>query len=106
GVQIGAYGTKVVKESIIRLATACIIALCVLSRAIAIPVYLRQLGYINYDSAWDGTFQMISKTMLYVSGISGALIILVFVFRAYFQRRRLRASIVSAGPSRVSEART
>ena len=42
GIHIGAYGTKVVKEVLIRLVTAIIILLCVLSRAIAIPMYLRQ----------------------------------------------------------------
>jgi hypothetical protein len=40
GIYIGAYGTKVVKENLIRLVTAIIILLCVVSRAVNIPVYL------------------------------------------------------------------
>jgi len=95
GVHIGAYGTKVVKEVIIRLVTACIIALCVLSRAIAIPVYLRQLGYLQYNPAYDEYFNAASKGLLYASGITGMFIILFFVFKAYFQRRRVRASVVT-----------
>ena len=99
GIHIGAYGTKVVKEVIIRLVTASIILLCVLSRALAIPVYLRQLGYIHYQPAWDAYFEGASKGLLYASGITGVVIILFFVFKAYFQRRRIRASVVSGSGS-------
>ena len=45
GINIGAYGTKVVKELVIRLVTCIVILLCVLSRGIAIPIYLGQLGW-------------------------------------------------------------
>lgn len=95
GVHIGAYGTKVVKEVVIRLVTASIIALCVVSRLIAIPTYLRSLGYLAYDPAYDFYFNTASKGLLYVSGIVGTVVILYFVFRAYFQRRRVQASIVT-----------
>ena len=95
GIHIGAYGTKVVKEVVIRLVTACIIALCVLSRAIAIPAYLRQLGYVQFDPAYDVYFNAVSKWLLYASGITGVAIILFFVFKAYMQRRRVHASIVT-----------
>jgi len=44
GIYIGVYSTKVVKEVLIRIVTGTVILLCVLSRAIAIPMYLRQLG--------------------------------------------------------------
>ena len=36
----------------------------------AIPVYLRQLGWIGIDPAWDGDFQLASKALLFVSGIA------------------------------------
>jgi uncharacterized membrane protein YfcA len=96
GVHLGAYGTKVVREVVIRLATACIIVLCVLSRGIAIPVYLRQLGYLTFDPAWDARLNAISKGLLYTSGLAGAGIILVFVLKAYTRRRRIQSSLVSA----------
>lgn len=98
GIYIGAYGTKVVKELVIRLATSLIILLCVISRLIAIPVYMRQLGTISYDPSWDAWLNAGSKAMLYFSGLSTTILILVFVFRGYFQRRRVQASIVSSGP--------
>ncbi|RLB54777.1 MAG: sulfite exporter TauE/SafE family protein [Deltaproteobacteria bacterium] len=95
GIHLGAYGTKVVREVIIRLVTSGIILICVLSRAVAIPVYLRQLGYLDYAPSLDAYFNTASKVLLYASGISGTLIILVFVMRAYFQRRRIQSSLLA-----------
>lgn len=96
GIHLGAYGTKVVREVIIRLATSSIILLCVISRAINIPVYLRQLGYLNFDPGLDVYFSVVSKVMLFASGILGASIILSYVFKAYLQRRKVHASLVES----------
>jgi uncharacterized membrane protein YfcA len=96
GIHLGAYGTKVVKELVIRLVTASIILLCVFSRAVNIPVYLRQLDYIEMDPGLDPLFHNASKVLLNASGVVGVVIILSFVFRAWYQRRRLRASLVES----------
>ena len=93
GLYIGAYGTKVVKEVMIRLVTGVVILLCVVSRAIAIPMYLRQLGWVDMPD-YDFTFNTASKAMLFVAGIGGAAIILYNVFRAYWQRHRIQASLM------------
>jgi hypothetical protein len=93
GIHVGAYGTKVVKEIVIRLVTSLIIILCVLSRGIAIPVYLRQLAWLHYDPAIDKYFNAGSKFLLFASGITGALVILANVVRAYARRRRVQASL-------------
>jgi uncharacterized membrane protein YfcA len=93
GVYVGAYGTKVVKEVVIRLVTSLIILLCVVSRAIAIPMYLRQLAWVNLDPAWDAYFNGASKALLFVSGISGAAVILTAVVRAYIRRRGVHATL-------------
>ncbi len=95
GIHLGAYGTRVVREVVIRLATSCIILLCVVSRCIAIPVYLRQLDLISYNPELDVYFNVASKVVLYTSGIGGAGIILWFVFKAYLQRRKVHASLVA-----------
>jgi uncharacterized protein len=95
GIYLGAYGTKVVREMIIRLVTTCIILLCVLSRAFAIPVYLRQLGYLDFSPDLDPYFNVASKGLLYASGIIGTLVILIYVFKAYFQRRKIHATLVA-----------
>ena len=99
GIQLGAYGTKVVNEFVIRLVTASIILLCVLSRLVNIPVYLRQLDYLHYAPRFDAWLGGASKVLLYASGIAGVAIILSFVFRAWYQRRRVQASLVEAGES-------
>ncbi len=93
GIYIGAYGTKVVQERMIRIVTGLIILLCVVSRAIAIPMYLRQLGYLGFDEHWDAYFNGGSKAFLFISGISGVLVILYSVVKAYIRRQRIQASL-------------
>jgi len=94
GIHLGVYGVKVVNEKYIRVVTSLIILLCVFSRVIAIPVYLRQLGYLNMDAGWDVYFNTTSKFFLFASGISGALVILMQVIRAYRQRRQIQKTLL------------
>ena len=96
GLFIGAYGTKVVKEVIIRAVTGITILLCVISRAVAVPAYLRQLGWIDTNPDWDVYFNQASKIMLFVAGIVGAGIILFNVVRAYRRRRHIIATLIEA----------
>ncbi len=93
GIYVGAYGTKVVKEKIIRIVTGLIIFLCVISRGIAVPMYLRKLGYITIDQSWDTVFNGISKGFLYAAGISGFVVILSAVIKAYYRRMKIQASL-------------
>jgi len=93
GIFIGAYGTKVVREVMIRIVTGTVILLCVVSRGIAVPMYIRQLGWVSIDPYWDVYFNMASKFMLFAAGISGTLIILFNVIRAYRQRRHIEHSL-------------
>jgi uncharacterized membrane protein YfcA len=94
GVFIGAYGVKVVKEVMIRIVTGAVILLCVLSRAVAVPMYLRQLGWISTNPDWDVYFNQASKAMLFLAGISGTVIILYNVIKVYRQRRRIRSTLI------------
>jgi uncharacterized membrane protein YfcA len=93
GIYLGVYGVKVVNEKYIRLVTSIIILLCVISRGIAIPMYLRQLGYLPIDAGWDPYLNMVSKFFLFASGITGTLVILYHVARAYRQRRSLHQTL-------------
>jgi len=94
GIHLGVYGVKVVNEKYIRVVTSLIILLCVFSRVIAIPVYLRQLGYLNMDASRDVYFNSSSKFFLFASGISGAVVILMQVIRAYRQRRQIQKTLL------------
>jgi uncharacterized membrane protein YfcA len=93
GVYVGVYGTKVVKEVMIRIVTGSVILLCVVSRGIAVPVYLRQLRWISFDPEWDNYLNQGSKVMLFLAGITGTLLILYNVIRAYRQRRKIHSQI-------------
>jgi uncharacterized membrane protein YfcA len=90
GVYIGAYGTKVVKEVVIRLVTSVVILLCVISRGVAIPVYLRQLGFVQFDDVWAGQLNTVSKAMLFVAGFAGVLVIILHVVRAFRRQASVR----------------
>jgi uncharacterized membrane protein YfcA len=94
GIHLGVYGVKVVKEQYIRIVTSLIILLCVISRIIAIPVYLRELGYMSYNPALDQYFKLGSKAFLFASGTIGSLVILMQVFRAYRQRRKIQKTLL------------
>jgi uncharacterized membrane protein YfcA len=96
GIYIGVYGTKVVKEVVIRIVTGTVILLCVASRAIAMPMYLRQLGWIDINPEWDTYFNLASKGMLFAAGVAGTGIILWNVARAYRQRRRIQSTLMEA----------
>ena len=93
GVHLGVYGVKVVNEKYIRVVTGLIILLCVFSRIIAIPVYLRQLGFVSFDPSLDKYFNGFSKFFLFASGISGCLVILYHVVRAYRMRRGIQKTL-------------
>jgi hypothetical protein len=96
GLFIGAYGTKVVKEVMIRTVTGITILLCVVSRAVAVPAYLRQLGWIDTNPGWDAYFNQASKAMLFVAGLAGATIILFNVTKAYRRRRHIITTLIEA----------
>jgi hypothetical protein len=99
GIYVGVYGTKVVKEILIRIVTAVVILLCVVSRAVAVPAYLRQLGWIDMNPAWDGYFNLASKIMLFVAGVSGCGLILFEVVRSYRHRLRMQHQLTEARAS-------
>jgi uncharacterized membrane protein YfcA len=96
GVYVGAYGTKVVREVVIRVVTSLVILLCVASRAIAVPAYLRQLGWISTDPSWDARFNTASEVMLFVAGISGCVVILYHVIKSYRQRLVVQQRLTAA----------
>lgn len=98
GIYIGAYGTKVVKEKLIRLVTGVIILLCVLSRAVNVPVYLHKLDFLGLPGNWDETLNLCSKALLFASGISGVAVIIASVARAYKRRRKVQQLLRQINP--------
>jgi hypothetical protein len=103
GVFIGAYGVKVVSERYIRLVTGVIILVAVISRAINVPVYLRQLHLVTYAAGWDRVFKVASTVTLFAAGIAGAALILYKVTKAYTERRRIQTTLLESRPAAGAE---
>ncbi len=82
GIYFGAIGTHLVKELYIRLVTAILILLCVVSRALAIPEYMMQLNMIKMGEGSAAMFEIGSKIFLFVSGIVATFLILFWTFQA------------------------
>ncbi len=90
GVYIGTYGTKVVKEKLIRLTTALVILVSVLSRLTVIPVYLERLDAIALSKPVISILNITSRIILFGGGTAGVFYILFNVIRAYRNRRKVR----------------
>lgn len=100
GIYLGVYGVKVVNEKYIRMVTSVIILLCVVSRLIAVPVYMNQLSWMTLGSQWENQLNGLSKFFLFASGMGGCLLILYHVIRVYRRRRKLNKSIQFGGETR------
>jgi len=97
GIYVGTYGTRMVKEVIIRLVTSVVILLCVVSRGIAIPVYLRQLGWIDFNEVWVGRLNAASKGMLFIAGGAGVAVIIFNVVKAFRRQASIRRQLAETG---------
>lgn len=95
GIHIGTYGTKVVREEFLRLVTGGVILICVVSRALSVPVYLDKLEFLDISAGLSFFLDLASKITLYISGIFGVVVILVVVIRAWLRRRRISAMLRS-----------
>jgi len=82
GVQLGAIGTTYVKENVIKIVMGTIMIIVAVSRALAVPQYLKQLGVMSLSETTLSVLSIISfATMCIALGI-GAVIILGSMWRA------------------------
>ena len=88
GIYFGAVGTKLVKELYIRMVTAVLILLCVVSRALAIPNYCKQLELIDLEADTVSMLEMGSKIFLFGSGIVATFLVLFWTFSAKAKERK------------------
>ena len=82
GVQLGAIGTTYEKDHMIKIVMGTIMLLVAVSRALAIPEYLTQLGLMSVD---EGNINLMSKASFVIMCIAllvGALIILGSMWKA------------------------
>ncbi|HBH61572.1 MAG TPA: sulfite exporter TauE/SafE family protein [Nitrospiraceae bacterium] len=88
GIYFGAVGTKLVKELYIRMVTAILILLCVVSRALAIPGYCKNLNLIDISKENIEMLEMGSKFFLFGSGIVATFLVLFWTFSAKAKEKK------------------
>lgn len=89
GIQIGAIATKAVKDAQIKLVIVVVVAVVAVSRALAIPAYLVDLGYVSLSAAAKALLLTASNVLLYGSAVAGAILILVWFVQALNWARRV-----------------
>lgn len=82
GVQLGAIGTTFVKEHMIKIVMGTIMLIVALSRGLAIPKYLTELGVIAMPSATISLLMTASFITMCIALGTGAVIILGAMWRA------------------------
>lgn len=82
GVQLGAIGTTYVSEKMIKVVMATIMLIVAVSRGLALPKYLSQLGLITLGSATVDVLDKVSFIIMCLGLVTGAAIILGSMWKA------------------------
>ncbi|MGB9802800.1 sulfite exporter TauE/SafE family protein [Desulfofundulus sp.] len=88
GVQLGAVGTTYVKEYMIKFVMAAIMLIVSISRAIAIPTYLDQLGILKLN---EGTVKVLSNTSFIIMCVALATGGVIILGNMWKRKRELQA---------------
>ncbi len=83
GIQLGAIGTTYVRPYMIKVVMATIMLIVSVSRAIVVPVYLTQLGYMAVSDGTIGVMKIVSFVLMVAALAVGALIILGAMVRGH-----------------------
>ncbi|PKN08356.1 MAG: sulfite exporter TauE/SafE family protein [Deltaproteobacteria bacterium HGW-Deltaproteobacteria-8] len=82
GVQLGAIGTTIVKESLIKFVMGSIMLIVAVSRGLAVPKYLAELGLMDVDPGTVSIMDKASFLIMCAALTFGALIILGSMYKA------------------------
>jgi uncharacterized protein len=82
GVQLGAIGTTYVKEHMIKIVMGTIMLIVAVSRALAIPQYLKELGIIVPSDSTVAILNNLSFVIMCLALLTGSLIILGAMWKA------------------------
>lgn len=82
GVQLGAIGTTYVKEYLIKIVMATIMLIVAVSRALAVPKYLNELGVVSMNATFIDILTKISFITMCLALAVGAVIIISSMWRA------------------------
>jgi len=101
GVQLGAIGTTIVKEHLIKIVMGTIMLIVALSRGLAIPKYLKELELLQMNDATIALLTKLSFATMCLALAVGAVMILGSMWAA---RRESRALEVETPEEEVYEA--
>jgi uncharacterized protein len=96
GVQLGAIGTTIVKEHMIKIVMGSIMLIVAVSRGLAIPTYLNQLGLMTISKSMDTFLTRVSFISMCIALSTGALIILGSMWKATRAERTARERYAEA----------
>jgi uncharacterized protein len=99
GVQLGAIGTTLVKEHLIKSVMAIIMLIVAVSRALAIPEYLEQLGFIKLGPGLTAVLKYLSFGTMCLALAVGAGIILNAIYKARSEEKRMEPVVGAAAPA-------
>ncbi len=82
GVQLGAIGTTYVKEHMIKIVMGSIMLIVAVSRALAVPEYLKQLGLLSISDSTVLVLSRVSFVVMCLALLTGSVIILGAMWKA------------------------
>jgi hypothetical protein len=94
GVQLGAIGTTYVKEHMIKIVMGTIMIIVAVSRGLAVPQYLKELGLISLSSSTQTFLGAASFIIMCIALAIGAIIILGSMWRAKRAETAKKAEMV------------
>ncbi|MBF0564362.1 MAG: sulfite exporter TauE/SafE family protein [Nitrospirae bacterium] len=97
GLYFGAVATKVVKELYIRMVTAILILLCVISRILAVPGNCKNLNMIDISKENIAMLETGSRIFLFGSGLVATFLIIYWTFSAKAKENKAAAALRYSG---------
>jgi len=82
GVQLGAIGTTYVKEHMIKIVMGTIMLIVAVSRALAVPQYLKELGIMSLSDSTLAILSKVSFVIMCLALLTGSVIILGSMWKA------------------------
>jgi len=94
GVQLGALGTTYVKDYMIKVVMGTIMLIVAVSRGLAVPKYLTDLGFLSLEKGTTSLLMNISFAIMAIALLTGAVIILVNMWKGIRMEKKITAEPV------------
>lgn len=96
GVQLGALGTTYVKEHMIKVVMGTIMLIVAVSRGLAIPKYLTDLGLLSLQPATTNILMKASFTVMAAALLAGAIIILKNMIKGMRMEKKKEVEVATS----------